>query len=811
MTKIEDAAESGEALTDGLTATTAASAGGSGAMRRFGDYELLHEIARGGQGVVYRARHIVLNREVALKMLPRSPWATEAHLKRFRLEARATAELDHPAIVPIYEIGEVEGQHYFTMKLIEGTGLNRLPAVELLPLRRAVEIVAEAARALQHAHEHGVLHRDIKPGNIILDTAGRPHLTDFGLAKLVESEGTITQTREFLGTPSYMSPEMAHGGAKQPGAATDIYGLGAVLYQLLTGNPPFAGGTTLETIRLVIETEPRRPGLWNAKVDRDLEVICLKCLEKDPARRYASAAALADDLERWRHHQPIRARPGSVAYRARKWIRRNATPATLAGVALLATALVVVSVKYATTPPPQPPPSLAVLFRPADVESKYLTTEFSRNLIHALGQLPGVKVAPRSAVLRWESEPAPPEDVGKALGVPAILAGTFQQTGDAFQFQAELIEVRSGARLWSKTFREQLADGAALQVQIVRVVAARLGIELSERNRAELRRPLTENPEAWLHYLRARQHREKVSEPDLLQAIVEYEQSIAHDPDFAQAYAGLADAHFDLGYTFRDPAVHLAKAKACVREALLRDETLVEAIIVDGAVKYFFDWDWPAAASAVKQAVLLDPSALENHACYLHSLETTGQMDEALRTVQLASAHYPSSVAIQSELGCAAYYAGKFDDAVTFWREVIKRDPENAYLRWGLGRALAQQGKLADAASELAIGQSKPGGDWTGILSELAYVRAREDRRPDALQLIEQLRGRAKSEFVDPYLFAMAYSGLGDADEVFRQLDLAVANRSSWIPSLPVDPKFASMRGDPRYGKLLTLLKLPAK
>ncbi len=811
MTSIEDAGASGEASSDGSIAISAAAAGArSGAMRRFGDYELLHEIARGGQGVVYRARHTTLNRDVALKMLPASPWATEANLQRFRREARTTAELDHAAIVPIYDIGEFEGQHYFTMKLIEGTGLNRLPAVELLPLRRAAEIVAETARALQHAHEHGVLHRDIKPGNIILDTAGRPHITDFGLAKLVETESTVTQTRELLGTPSYMSPEMAHGGAKQPGAATDIYGLGAVLYQLLTGNPPFAGGTTLETIRLVLETEPRRPGQWNSKVDRDLEVICLKCLEKDPARRYESAAALADDLERWLRHEPIRARPGSVIYRARKWIRRNATPATLAAGVVLATAVVVVSFEYVAAPPP-PSPSLAVLFRPADAASKYLTTEFSRNLIHALGRLPGLQVAPRSAVLRWENDSAPPEEAGKALGVPALLAGTMQQTGDAFQFQAELIEVGSGARLWSRTFREQLADGPALQVQIVRVVAARLGIELSERNRAELRRPLTANAEAWLHYLRARQHSDTISEPNLLQAIAEFEQSIVHDPEFAQAYAGLAGAHFDLGYTFRDPVVYLARAKAYVREALLRDETLVEAIMVDGAVKYFFDWDWPAAARAASQAVLLDPSALENHACYLHSLETTGQTDEAFRMVQLASARYPSSIAIQAELGCAAYYAGKFDDAVTYWREVIKNDPENAYLRWGLGRALAQQGKLTDAANEFEIGQSKPGGDWTGILSELAYVRAREDRRTDALQLIEQLRERAKNEFVDPYLLAMAYAGLGEADEVFHQLDLAVAHRSTWIPSLPVDPKFAGLRGDPRYGKLLALLKLPAK
>ncbi|MEO5958897.1 MAG: tetratricopeptide repeat protein, partial [Opitutaceae bacterium] len=301
------------------------------------------------------------------------------------------------------------------------------------------------------------------------------------------------------------------------------------------------------------------------------------------------------------------------------------------------------------------------------------------------------------------------------------------------------------------------------------------------------------------------------SEPKALQAVAEFEQSIALDPEFAQAYAGLADAHLNLGYTFRDPAVHLAKAKAYVAEALKRDETLVEAIIVDGAVKYFFDWDWSAAERAVKQAVLLDPSALENFACYLHSLETIGRTDDALKTVQLASAHHPSSISIQSELGCSAYYAGRFDEAVAYLEQTLKNDPDNAFLHWGIGRTLAQQGKLPAAAAILEAGQRKPGGDWTGLLTELAYVRAREGRASDALVLIEQLRTRAKTEYVDPYLLAMAYAGLGDANEVFKHLDLAVQGRSSWIPNLPVDPKFAALRSEPRFQRMLASLKLPPK
>src|SRR5213076_2220786 len=295
-----------------------------------GDYELVEEVGRGGQGVVFRARQKSLNRTVALKVISLGQWASKAHLKRFRREAEAAASLDHPSIVPIYEVGEREGACYFSMKFVEGGQLDEVVKRAPISIRQAAELIAKVARTVHYAHEHGILHRDIKPGNILLDTKGEPQLTDFGLARLVESESTVTRTLEVLGTPSYMAPEQAAGKNIELTAATDIYGLGAVLYQLLTGHPPFAGGTTYETVRQVLETNPRRPRLWNSKIDRELETICLKSLEKDPQRRYPSALALAEDLERWLKHEPIRARRSGVFTRGRKWVQRNPTSALLA-------------------------------------------------------------------------------------------------------------------------------------------------------------------------------------------------------------------------------------------------------------------------------------------------------------------------------------------------------------------------------------------------------------------------------------------------------------------------------------------------
>jgi tetratricopeptide (TPR) repeat protein/predicted Ser/Thr protein kinase len=308
-------------------------------LKDFGDYELLEEIGRGGQGVVYRARQKSLNRIVALKVIGLAHWATEAHVKRFRMEAEAAAHLDDPRIVPIYEIGERDGACYFSMKFIEGGPLDKVIGSELMPARKAAELTAKLARTLQHAHQNGVLHRDVKPGNILIDAKGEPHLTDFGLARLVETESTVTRTLEVLGTPSYMAPEQAAGNNTQLTSATDVYGLGAVLYQLLTGHPPFAGGTTYETVRMVLETEPRQPRLSNPKVDRDLETICLKCLEKEPAKRYGSAQELAEDIERFLRNEPIRSRRSSRLEHVWRWCKRKPLVAGLIAALVMAVAV----------------------------------------------------------------------------------------------------------------------------------------------------------------------------------------------------------------------------------------------------------------------------------------------------------------------------------------------------------------------------------------------------------------------------------------------------------------------------------------
>ena len=425
----------------------------------FGDYQLLEEIGRGGQGVVYRARQKSLNRTVALKVIGLGPWATEAHLKRFRQEAEAAASLDHPRIVPIHEVGERDGYCYFSMNFIEGGQLDEVVGREPLPIGRAVEVIAKLARAVHYAHEHGILHRDIKPGNILLDQKGEPHLTDFGLARLVETESTVTRTKEVFGTPSYMAPEQAAGETRKLTSATDVYGLGAVLYQLLTGHPPFAGGTTYETVKLLLETEPRQPRLLNPKIDRELSTICLKCLEKDPQRRYSSALALAEDLEHWLRHEPIRAKPSGFFTHTRKWVRRKPTIAALIASSVALAAAMGWNFWKSELFRAVPEKSIAVLpfenLSP-DPANDYFADGIEEGILTRLAGIADLKVISRTSTQRYESKPRNLAQIAKQLGVANILEGSVQKAADQVRVNVQLINAQTDTHLWADRLRPEV-------------------------------------------------------------------------------------------------------------------------------------------------------------------------------------------------------------------------------------------------------------------------------------------------------------------------------------------------------------------
>src|SRR5437870_6632 len=548
----------------------------------FGDYELLEQIGRGGQGVVFRARQKSLNRIVALKVIGLGHWATEAHLKRFRPEAEAAARLEHPGIVPIHEVGERDGSCYFSMKFVEGGQLDEVVKQTPMSLRQAAELIAKVARTVHYAHEHGILHRDITPGNILLDQKGEPHLTDFGLARLVESESTVTRTLEVLGTPSYMAPEQAVGNNAAIGSVTDVYGLGAVLYQLLTGQPPFAGGTTYETIRLLLDTEPRPPRLLNPKIDRDLSTICLKCLEKDPKRRYSSALALAEDLERWLKHEPIQARHTGVFARGGKWVRRNPTSALLvASLVGLAAAASWIAWKSEFI---RQPPTTGIAVLPFEnlseqKEDGAFADGVQDDILTKLAKIGDLKVISRTSVMEYRGK-RNLRQIGNDLRVSHVLEGSVRRAGTVLHMNAQLIDTRTDTHIRAEEYDRNLNDLFAIQSDIAQKVAQHLHAKLSASEKAAVEERPTQDLVAYDFYVRAVSmiYNAQVSlgpaaetpsdaSKTLSEAVELLNKAVARDPNFFLAYCQLALAH-DLIHADTDSTpARLALAQSAIDSA----------------------------------------------------------------------------------------------------------------------------------------------------------------------------------------------------------------------------------------------------
>ena len=487
----------------------------------FGGYELLEEIGRGGQGIVYLARQKSLNRTVALKVISPGQWASRAHLKRFRREAQTAASLDHPNIVSIYDVGERDGSCYFSMKFVEGGQLDEVVSRVPVSIRQAVEMIAKLSRTVHYAHQHGILHRDIKPGNILLDTNGEPHLADFGLARLVEAEKTVTRTEEMMGTPSYMAPEQVVGSNAQLTSATDVYGLGAVLYQLLTGHLPFAADTTYETIRLLLETEPREPRLLNPKLDRELSTICLKCLEKDPKRRYPSALAVAEDLEHWLKHEPILAHRPGIFIRGRKWVRRQ--PAIAALVVSLIALAAAVSWNIWKSELISRPSTKSVAVLPftnlsKEGENAIFADGVQDEILTGLSRIADLKVISRASSMQYKSEVARNlRKIGRELGVTNVVEGTVQRAGNRVRVNATLIDARTDRQLWGQSYDREVADVFAIQREIAKMIASQLQAKLTGSEQQALAVKPTNDPEAYDAYLRgvASEARSYSSSPSL--------------------------------------------------------------------------------------------------------------------------------------------------------------------------------------------------------------------------------------------------------------------------------------------------------
>jgi serine/threonine protein kinase/cytochrome c-type biogenesis protein CcmH/NrfG len=681
----------------------------------YGDYELLEEVGRGGQGVVYRAHQKSLNRTVALKVISLGQWASKAHVKRFRREAEAAASLDHPGIVPIHEVGERDGSCYFSMNFIEGGQLDEVVRRAPMSIRQAAELIAKVARTVHYAHEHGILHRDIKPGNILLDQSGEPHLTDFGLARLLESQSTVTRTLEILGTPSYMAPEQAAGKNTKLSSATDVYGLGAVLYQVLAGQPPFAGGTTYETIKLLLDTEPRPPRSLNPKIDRELSTICLKCLEKAPQRRYPSALALSEDLEHWLKHEPIQAKPTGFFTHSRKWLRRNPGIAVMATL-LVALAVVLSLIVWNRKPPVLIPKSVAVLpFENLsnDPNNAYFAGGIQEEILTRLAKIADLKVISRTSTQRYHSKPGNLAEIAKQLGVANIVEGSVQKAADQVRVNVQLINAQTDSHLWADTYDRKLTDILGVESDVAKRIAESLQAKLTGSEEQALAVKPTNNPEAYDAYLRGLAFEGRsiasVTSPDLiLKAIGLYERAVQLDPNFALSWARLSrtDAYFyfngnDTSDARRDAAKH------ALENAQRLEPNSPESLLAFGYYQYWVLRDYGPAKTTFGHVSKMEPGSSElPHALGLIA-RREGRWDQSIGYLEHALVLDPRNVEFLMVTAETYVSLREFPTALKLYDRVLDITPNDPNVMAAKAAVYQAQGDLANAGKFLSEGNAQ--------------------------------------------------------------------------------------------------------
>jgi TolB-like protein/Tfp pilus assembly protein PilF/tRNA A-37 threonylcarbamoyl transferase component Bud32 len=769
--------------------------------RRIGAYELLREIGHGGMGTVYLAARAdgAYQKEVAIKIIRRG-MDTAFVLSRFRNERQILAALAHPNIASLLDGGSTDdGLPYFVMEYVEGEPIDRYCDERSLSVAERLDLFLLVCGAVSHAHANLVVHRDLKPGNILVSRDGAPKLLDFGLAKLL-APGSLEQTateQRFL-TPSFASPEQIRGGPIS--AATDVHGLGVLLYVLLTGRRPFgiAAESFDQMARAVCEEEPVKPSELESSLSGDLDKIVLKTLEKEPERRYASVEQFADDIRRHREGRPIAARAPTQGRGAYRWALR-------AGAALTLVVLAVLGWKLRARGE-GPGSSIAVLpfvNMSGDRENEYFSDGITEELIHALANVEGIRVSSRTSAFAFKGKDVGVRKIGEELHVSTVLEGSVRREGANVRVTAQLVNAADGYHLWSKTYDRELKNIFALEDELARSIAQALAPKLGAREPALLVRPATSSTAAHDDYLKGRYLWNQRTLESLSKSISFLEQAIAEDPSYALAYAGLADSytlliHFGGGTA----AEYLPKAKEAVRRALELDGTLAEAHGSLGQIGYS-EFDLSTAEREWRRAIELDPRYETAHMRYAMLLAVRGRATEARTEIDRARHLDPTSFIISYNSALLHNWAREYPQAIEEAKKTLEMDPHFEAARINLVIAYTQTGRYAEALQE--VDALERDDFWFAMRG---YILAVSGRRDAARRVLAELMDRAGRGRVSSYAVAIIHAGLGDKDAAFTWLDKASVEREDMVLRLKVEPPWYSLRSDPRFAQLLQRLHL---
>jgi serine/threonine protein kinase/Tfp pilus assembly protein PilF len=754
-----------------------------------GRYLIIEELGKGGMGSVYKVLDKEVDEKIALKLLNPEVASNEKTIMRFRNELKTARKISHKNVCRIYDLSKGQGIYYITMEYVSGDNLKHVVRMMgQLSMGKALFIGKQICEGLVQAHKKGIVHRDLKPQNIMLDRDGNARIMDFGIACSLETKG-VTDTGMMIGTPEYMSPEQVEG--KEADYRSDIYSLGVILYEMVTGRIPFDGETALSIALKHKNETPRDPKEFNNKIPEDFSQMILKCMEKAAESRYQTAKEFLSELNRIEKNMPTSERFMPIEEPEMGTFEEEEEEEELEEIELKK--------------------SIAVLpFADLSLEKdqEYFCDGMAEEIINALTGIEKLRVVARNSSFSFKGADVKTRKIGRTLYVETLLDGRVRKADNKLLIKAQLIKVSDGSNLWSKKYERELADVSAVQAEMLLEIMERLELKLNEKETKLLLKHHPEDVEAYDLYLSGRSFLNKEIGNVMEKALLYFKAAIKRVPDYAQAYAGLAISYIRQGlWDYMPPKDAYPKAKKAAEKAIEIDETLAEAHYSLGVVKMLYDWDWEGAEKELNKAIELCPNYADAYDGYAAYLSATGKLNEAIAEAEKAVDLDPLSWYLNANLGMYLLRANRLKDSKERFRKVLDIGSIHPHMHRMMGQVY-----LLDSKYDVGLAEVKKALDMSGnnpmILAVLGWGYAVAGQKAEVQKVLEELKKRSEGEYIRPYYFAQIYSGLGEKDLAFKWLVKAYEQSDISLATILADETLNNLRSDSRFNLILQKMKL---